>query len=192
MKAPQRAARKATVMVTIDAPWTSFIVVSTSLPPGSPMSRGVGSARAMARVIKKNGSTTRSTSSSGRCVCSRNPSRVAVWAVRTISAPRLPQIPSGARIGVARRDPHIPPARERLPDDGAQAAVGADGEDHATTSSRIGADAGVPVAPPSRWARKRRSRSALATTETLENPMAAPATSGLSKPRAARGRAAML
>jgi hypothetical protein len=78
MKAPQRAARKATVMVTIEAPWTSFIVVSTSPPPGSPMSRGVGCVRAIARVMKKNGSTTKSTSSSGRRACSRNPSRVAV------------------------------------------------------------------------------------------------------------------
>ena len=37
MNAPHSAARKATVIVTIEAPWTSFIVVSTSPPPGSPM-----------------------------------------------------------------------------------------------------------------------------------------------------------
>ena len=40
--------------------------------------------------------------------------------------------------------------------------------------------------------RKRRSRSALATTETLENAIAAPASSGLSRPAAASGSAATL
>jgi hypothetical protein len=75
MNAPHSAARNATVMVAIDAPWMSFIVVRTSPPPGSPMRRGVGSVRAMARVMKKNGSTTSRMSSSGRRACSRNPSR---------------------------------------------------------------------------------------------------------------------
>ena len=40
--------------------------------------------------------------------------------------------------------------------------------------------------------RKRRSRSALATTETLESAIAAPAITGLSKPAAASGSAATL
>src|SRR4051794_34086860 len=42
------------------------------------------------------------------------------------------------------------------------------------------------------WERNRRSRNALATTETLESAIAAPAISGLSRPAAASGRAAML
>ena len=40
--------------------------------------------------------------------------------------------------------------------------------------------------------RKRRSRSALATTETLDSAIAAPAISGLRKPAAASGSAATL
>jgi hypothetical protein len=39
---------------------------------------------------------------------------------------------------------------------------------------------------------KRRSRREFETTETLENPIAAPAMSGLRRPAAARGMAAML
>ena len=52
------------------------------------------------------------------------------------------------------------------------------------------AGAGVGVAPCAD--RKRRKRSALATTETLENAIAAPAISGLSRPAAASGKAATL
>ena len=46
--------------------------------------------------------------------------------------------------------------------------------------------------PVHRAQRKRRSRSALATTETLESAIAAPAITGLRKPAAASGSAATL
>ena len=48
------------------------------------------------------------------------------------------------------------------------------------------------AARPSQDQRKRRSRSALSTTETLESAIARPAISGLSRPAAASGRAATL
>ena len=73
MKRATEAARNATVMVTIDAPWTSFIVVSTSLAAGQADEPRRRLGAAIARVMKKNGSTTSSTSSSGRRACSRKP-----------------------------------------------------------------------------------------------------------------------
>ena len=48
------------------------------------------------------------------------------------------------------------------------------------------------TAQPVDCGRKRRSRSALSTTEMLERAIAAPAISGLSRPAAASGRAATL
>ena len=58
---------------------------STSSPPGSGTTRGCGTVEAIARVMKKNGKTTRSTSNSGRRNSSRSSSRVAC-ATRVIRA----------------------------------------------------------------------------------------------------------
>ena len=78
MNTPQRPARKAIVIAAMSAPCTSRIVVSAWPSPGRPMSRGVASVLAIARVMKTNGSATSSTPSRGRRACSRRPMRVAV------------------------------------------------------------------------------------------------------------------
>jgi len=97
-------------MVTMDAPWTSCIVASTSRPPGSPITRGVGSVRAIARVMKKNGSTTSRTSSSGRRACSRKPSRVAVITrgfTPELEFPEAGDRPTAPELGEAERPPKL-------------------------------------------------------------------------------------
>ncbi len=62
-----------------------------------------------------------------------------------------------------------------------------------TNGHRLKADPGSEtVAQPARWGANRRSRKLFITTNTLEPAMAAPATTGLSRPAAASGMAATL
>jgi hypothetical protein len=89
------------------------------------------------------------------------------------------QIACVRRFGITRRDANVVPAGEQPVDDRAQPAGGAGGEDH-------------PTAPSRRRALKRRSRSALETTERLEKTIARLAMTGLSSPIAASGMTARL
>jgi hypothetical protein len=82
-------------------------------------------------------------------------------------------------VGLACRDAHLVPAREELVDHRQQPPGGARGKDHQT-------------APFSSRERKRRRRSALVTTEMLENTIARLAITGFSRPMAASGTAARL